>query len=185
MAFSLFTCRYCVLPLLMAATISISHKGKSYNVQAHLTSTIYSFQAQLQELTSVPVENQKLLFKGKRASSKGRDTLEAFGLRDGTKVQVLGSTMEEIGDLRAVEDEKKQAERILRDRETQAMVRQTLSASITLRLFDSNIRIDVFSFKPIQSFSLKSKLPFPRHPATRTPPKPRLSSIAAHETVQR
>jgi len=123
----------------MAVTISVSHKGKSYNVQVHLTSTVSSFQAQLQELTSVPVENQKLLFKGKRASAKGSDALEIFGLKDGTKVQMLGSTMEEIGGLRAVEDEKKQAEQILRDRETQARVCQTLSTGIALRLFDSDI----------------------------------------------
>ena len=125
----------------MAVTISVSHKGKSYNVQVYLTSTVSSFQEQLQELTSVPVENQKLLFKGKRASAKGNDTLEIFGLKDGTKVQMLGSTMEEIDGLKAVEDEKKQAERILRDRETQARVCQPLSAVIALRPLDSNIRI--------------------------------------------
>ena len=113
----------------MAAIISISHKGQSYNIQVHLTSTVSSFQAQLKELTSVPVENQKLLFKGKKASAKEGDTLETFGLKDGTKVQMLGSTVEEIGDLRAVEDEKKRMEQILRDRETQSRVRQ-LSARI-------------------------------------------------------
>ena len=125
----------------MAVTISVSHKGKSYNVQVYPTSTVSSFQEQLQELTSVPVENQKLLFKGKRASAKGSDTLEIFGLKDGTKVQMLGSTMEEIDGLKAVEDEKKQAERILKDRETQARVCQPLSAGIALRPLDSNIRI--------------------------------------------
>lgn len=113
----------------MAATISISHKGQSYNIQVDLTSTISSFQIQLKELTSVPVENQKLLFKGKRASANGGDTLETFGLKDGTKVQMLGSTAEEISGLRVVEDEKKRMEQILRDRETQLRVRQ-LSARI-------------------------------------------------------
>ena len=107
----------------MAATVSVSHKGKSYTVQVDLTSTVASFRAQLEELTSVPVENQKLLFKGKKVSAKGDDTLEVFGLRDGTKVQMLGSTVEEIGGLRAVEDEKKRTEHILRNRETQARVR--------------------------------------------------------------
>jgi len=115
----------------MVATISISHKGKSYNIQVHLTNTVSSFQAQLKELTSVPVENQKLLFKGKRTSAKESDTLEIFGLKDGTKVQMLGSTMDEIGGLRAVEDEKKRAEQTLRNRETQARVCRTLSASVS------------------------------------------------------
>jgi hypothetical protein len=108
----------------MATTVSISHKGKSYAVQVDLTSTVSSFQAQLEELTSVPVGNQKLLFKGKKASAKGDDSLEAFGLKGGSKVQMLGSTVDEIGGLRAVEDEKKRTEQILKNRETQTRVRQ-------------------------------------------------------------
>jgi len=115
----------------MSANLSVSHKGKSYVVQVDLTSTVSSFQAQLEELTSVPVENQKLLFKGKKASSKGGDTLEVFGLKDGTKVQMLGSTAEEIGGLRAVEDEKNRKEQILRNREGEARVRRTTFTSLS------------------------------------------------------
>ena len=114
-----------MLPLQKAATVSISYKGKSHNIRVYLKSTVSSFQAQLEELTSVPVENQKLLFKGKKTSVTGSDTLESFGLKDGTKVQMLGPTMEEIGSLKAVEDGKKQTEQILRNREIQARVRQT------------------------------------------------------------
>lgn len=121
----------------MAATVSVSHKGKSYTVQVDLTDTVSSFQAQLEELTSVPVENQKLLFKGKKASAKGDDIIEVFGLKDGTKVQMLGSTVEEIGGLRAVEDEKKRAEQILRNRETQTRVRRP-TACKSNKLADGN-----------------------------------------------
>jgi len=117
--------------LTMAATVSVSHKGQSYAVQVDLTSTVSSFRAQLEELTSVPVENQKLLFKGKKALAKSDDTLEDFGLKDGTKVQMLGSTAEEIGGLRAVEDEKNRTEQILRNREGQARVRHTTVTSIS------------------------------------------------------
>ena len=115
----------------MAATVSVSHKGKSYAVQVDLTSTVTSFRVQLEELTSVPAENQKLLFKGKKASVKNDDTLEDFGLKNGTKVQMLGSTVEDIGGLRAVEDEKNRTEQILRKREGQARVRQTPFTSIS------------------------------------------------------
>ena len=121
----------------MAATVSVSHKGKSYTVQVDLTDTVSSFQAQLEGLTSVPVENQKLLFKGKKASAKGDDIIEAFGLKDGTKVQMLGSTVEEIGGLRAVEDEKKRTEQILRNRETQTRVRRP-AACMSNKLADGN-----------------------------------------------
>lgn len=118
----------------MAATITVSHKGKSYTVQVDLTCTVSSFQAQLEELTLVPIENQKLLFKGKKTPAKGDDSLECFGLKGGIKVQMLGSTAEEISGLRAVEDEKKQMEQLLRDRETQMRVRWTISTSATSRL---------------------------------------------------
>jgi len=118
----------------MAATIPISHKGKSYNLQVHLTDVVSSFQAQLELLTSVPVENQKFLFKGKRTSAKGSDTLEVFGLKDGTKVQMLGSTVEEISALKTVEDEKKQTEQILRNREAQARVRQLIPRNVASQL---------------------------------------------------
>jgi len=115
----------------MSTNVSVSHKGKPYVVQVDLTSTVSSFQAQLEDLTSVPVENQKLLFKGKKALAKGDDTLEVFGLKDGTKVQLLGSTMEEIDGLRAVEDQKNRTEQILRNREGQARVRQTTFTSLS------------------------------------------------------
>ena len=115
----------------MSTTVSVSHKGKSYVIQVDLTSTVSSLRAQLEELTSVPVENQKLLFKGKKASAKSDDTLEVFGLKDGTKVQMLGSTAEEIGGLRAAEDEKNRTEQILRNREGQARVRQTAFTSLS------------------------------------------------------
>ena len=113
-----------LLPLSMATAVSVSHKGKSYVIKVGLANTVSSFQAQLEELTSVPVENQKLLFKGKKASVNDDDTLGVFWLKGGTKIQMLGSTVEEIGGLVAVEDEKKRTEQILRNRETQTKVRQ-------------------------------------------------------------
>lgn len=96
--------------------------------------TVSSLQAQLEELTSVPVENQKLLFKGKKTAAKDDDTLQSFGLKDGIKVQVLGSTAEEISGLRAVEDEKMRIEQFLRDRETHVKVGRTTFTSLTSRL---------------------------------------------------
>lgn len=63
------------------------------------------------------MENQKLLYKGKKASQSPEDTVYQVGLRNGTKVQMLGSTSEEIGDMRAVEDDNKKKERILKERD--------------------------------------------------------------------
>ena len=118
----------------MTATISVSHKGKSYVIQVDLTNTVSSFQAELEELTSVPIENQKLLFKGKKTLAKGHDTLLSFGLKDGIKVQMLGPTAADISGLRALEDEKKRTDQVLRDRETQARVRRATFASVVCQL---------------------------------------------------
>jgi hypothetical protein len=117
----------------MAATISVSHKGKNYTVRVELTDTVSSIQAQLEELTSVPIENQKLMFKGKKTPAKGDDSLESFGLKDGVKVQMLGPTAEDVKGLMAVEEQKRRTEQILRDRETHARVRQTTFTNIKSR----------------------------------------------------
>jgi hypothetical protein len=111
----------------MAASVSILHKGKPYAVQIDITSTVSSFQAQLEELTSAPARNRKLL-NGNKASAKHDYILEVFG-KGGTKIQMLGSTVEEICGLRAAEDEKQRMEQILRNRETQTEVRQVTSPS--------------------------------------------------------
>lgn len=155
----------------MAATISVSHKGKSYAVQVDLTDSVSSFQAQLEELTSVPIENQKLLFKGKKTTAKGDGSLVSFGLKDGIKVQMLGPTVADISGLRALEDEKKRTEQVLRDRETQARVRRTNFANAVCMSAD-NMFTDIFPIYSVQGFGLQSKLSFPRRPTSIAPPKP-------------
>jgi hypothetical protein len=66
---------------------------------------------------------------GKKASANGDGALEAVGLKGRTEVQILGSAVEEVGDLRAAEDEKKRTEQILWNGETQTRVRQANSPS--------------------------------------------------------
>jgi hypothetical protein len=76
----------------------------------------------LEELTSVPPSLQKLLYKGKKPSS-GADneiTLSQAGFKHGIKVQMLGSTTEELGSLQAAESEQKRRDRILRERALKA-----------------------------------------------------------------
>ena len=59
---------------------------------------------------------------------KSGDTLGDY-TKDRTNVQMLGATVEEVGGLVAAED-KKRTEEILRNRETQARVRQVNSPSL-------------------------------------------------------
>ena len=170
----------------MASTVSVSHKGKIHAVQVDLTSTVSSFQARLEELTSVPTENQKLLFKGKKASTKGDDTLESFGLKDGTKVQILGPTAEEISTLRAIEDEKKRTEQILRNRETQARVCQiTLRFTGPASALTTDSHVDIFPFNPIQSLRIELQLSFRRHPTSSPSPESRLGPFVARQAGKR
>lgn len=158
----------------MVTPISVSHKGRNYVVQVDLTHTVSSFQAQLEELTSVPIENQKLLFKGKKTTAKNDDTLEIFGLKDGIKVQMLGSTAEEISGLRAIEDGKMRMEHILRDRETQTTrVRRKTFANFTIRRRLIIIfHIEVLPIHSNQGISLGCNLSFSRHPASTSSSKP-------------
>lgn len=58
-----------------------------------LSSTVAELKAEIAQHTGVPPENQKLLFKGQL---KDEQTLEAAGLKSGSKVIVMGSRPEEI-----------------------------------------------------------------------------------------
>ncbi|OBZ74248.1 hypothetical protein A0H81_06399 [Grifola frondosa] len=88
--------------------LTISHRGSTHRLSLLPHDTLAYLHARLEELTSVPPENQKLLYK----------------------VQ-MGPTAEELGGLRAVEDEQKRRARILRERAARvpAKLRSTASPS--------------------------------------------------------
>lgn len=71
----------------------------------------------------MPPSLQKLLFKGKKSNLQDTDTLAQAGFKTGTKVQMLGSTTEELGRTLAVEGEHQRKERILRERALKAPVK--------------------------------------------------------------
>jgi len=109
---------------------TISHRGTPHHLSLLPETTLSVLQLRLEELTSVPVSNQKLLFKGKKANANDDDTIVQAGFKSGVKVQMLGSTAEELGAMRNVEDEKKSKERIMAERaaKPQAKLRLTGSA---------------------------------------------------------
>ncbi|OWF42161.1 BAG family molecular chaperone regulator 1-like [Mizuhopecten yessoensis] len=51
--------------------------------------TVHHLQEKVQQLTEVPAENQKLIFKGKSLTGPGT-SLSEFGLKDGVKVMLIG-----------------------------------------------------------------------------------------------
>jgi hypothetical protein len=71
---------------------SVSHRGATHTLTLPPTTTLSLLQTELEALTGVAPENQKLLFKGKKATAGAESTLAQAGLKDGVKVQMLGST---------------------------------------------------------------------------------------------
>ena len=96
-------------------SFTVSHRGTAYPLCLLPDSTIASLHTQLEELTGVPPSLQKLLYKGKKTLGD-EATISEAGIKEGLKVQMLGSTMQEIGGLKAVEDEQQRRNRIMRER---------------------------------------------------------------------
>jgi hypothetical protein len=100
-------------------SFAVTHRGTAYPLCFLPDSTLASLHVQLEELTGVPPSLQKLLYKGKKAF--GDDTTIAqAGIKEGLKVQMLGSTPQEIGGLKAAEDEQQKRNRLLRERAMKA-----------------------------------------------------------------
>ncbi|KAI0923512.1 hypothetical protein AcV5_009034 [Taiwanofungus camphoratus] len=103
--------------------LTITHRGIAYRLSLLPDDTLAFLQARLEELTSVPPPLQKLLYKGKKSNLSQDSTVAEAGLNNGTKVQMLGLTTEELGGMRAVEDERNKREHILRERAAKAPVK--------------------------------------------------------------
>lgn len=88
-------------------SFTVSFRGQSYPLDLASDTTLSGLQAILHDLTSVPPSNQKLLWKGKKAV--GDETalipLIQAGFKDGVRVQMLGSTEQEVGGLKAAEQQ--------------------------------------------------------------------------------
>ncbi|KZV81729.1 WLM-domain-containing protein [Exidia glandulosa HHB12029] len=95
--------------------LTVTHRGKPYELSFDSSATLADLQAHIAELTDVPVEFQKLLYgKGKGKKKAGDDeTLADAGLHDGVKIMLLGSTRGEMDGLKATENEKHKREAIL------------------------------------------------------------------------
>ncbi|KAF5362247.1 hypothetical protein D9756_002219 [Leucocoprinus leucothites] len=101
---------------------TVVHRGATYPLSLSPSTTLVELHAQLEQLTSVPPSNQKLLYKGKKAGNDDT-TLALAGFKDGMKIQMLGATTEEIGGIKAVEDERAKRERIMHERALKPQVK--------------------------------------------------------------
>ncbi|KAI0794524.1 WLM-domain-containing protein [Fomes fomentarius] len=110
--------------------ITLTYRGNSHPLSLLPDSTLAYLHTCLEELTSVPAANQKLLYKGKISVPDDATIVEA-GLKDGAKVQLIGPTAEELEGLRATESEHQRKERILRERAQRAPVKVRSTGSST------------------------------------------------------
>jgi len=112
-------------------SFTVTHRGTPYPLTLPPDSTLASLYVQLEELTGIPPSLQKLLYKGKK-SLEDDTAIAAAGIKDGLKLQMLGSTPQEIGGLKSAEDEQQRINRIMRERAVKAPVKVRL----TIRLWD-------------------------------------------------
>lgn len=102
--------------------LTVTHRGTAHALSLLPDSTLEALQARLEELTNVPPTLQKLLYKGKKQLSAPPEevTILQAGFRHGTKVQMLGSTLHELGELQAVENYEQKRNRIMKERALKA-----------------------------------------------------------------
>ncbi|KAL4063246.1 WLM domain-containing protein [Scleroderma yunnanense] len=120
----------------MASDISfeVLFRGVTYKISLPADAPVASLHEALETLTLVPPSFQKLLFRGKKIGC-GQEgvNLTQVGLRNGVKVQMLGSTVQELDVLNATESEYHKNEQILRERalKPQFKVRSTGSSNVS------------------------------------------------------
>ena len=93
-------------------SISLSFRGRTYTVDIPFSSPISGLTEQLEVLTGVPQSNQKLVWKGRKATSSD-STLEEAGLKPGVKVMLLGTTASELDTLKFTEAEVQRRDAIM------------------------------------------------------------------------
>ena len=94
--------------------LTVAYRGEVHSIDIPSESTLAALHEQLEALTSVPPSLQKLLYKGKKPSIPPEETsLEQAGLKDGMKIQLVGSKIDEIGGMQTAENEKRKKEEIL------------------------------------------------------------------------
>lgn len=118
-------------------TLTFSFRGTSHVVSLPNDAPLSVLHSRLEALTSVPSSLQKLIYRGKKIQhrqdvSEPEPTIAQAGLRDGVKVQMLGSTADELKQLNAADSARQSKERILRERALKPQVKVCVFYSVHL-----------------------------------------------------
>ncbi|KAF8202397.1 WLM-domain-containing protein [Pholiota molesta] len=121
-------------------SFTVSFRGKSHRLSLSPNTTLTALHAQLEELTEVPPSLQKLLYKGKRQTEGDDDagTLLQAGIKDGMKIQMLGTTTKDLDGMKAIENENQRRERIMRERALKTPVKLRSTGSGPVSSFSSS-----------------------------------------------
>lgn len=99
--------------------LTISFRGEKHTLEVSPDGLFTDLQTQLEALTSIPPHLQKLLYGGKKASSSADSTtLAQAGLKNGTKIMLIGSPESEHESMRAAETAQRRREEILQQRKS-------------------------------------------------------------------
>lgn len=94
--------------------LHVSHGGSVFDATLSADSTLDQLKETLEEITSVPAGRQKLLWKGMK---RGAVNLEDSGLKNGSKVTLIGTPEKAIELMHQAEAEASRHAMILRARE--------------------------------------------------------------------
>ncbi|KAG6841241.1 hypothetical protein C0991_000525 [Blastosporella zonata] len=111
-------------------SFTVAYRGTPHTLSLLPESTLSVLQVQLEELTQVPASLQKLLHKGKNllgsdSSLRDQTTLAQAGFKNGFKIQMMGSTSQELTSMQTTENEQRKRERILKERASKPQAKLT------------------------------------------------------------
>ncbi|GLB41640.1 putative WLM-domain-containing protein [Lyophyllum shimeji] len=123
-----------------ALSFTVTYRGTSHALSLLSDTTISVLQTRLEELTNVPPALQKLIYKGKNlfgtdTQDRETTTLAQSGFKNGLKIQMLGSTSQELTSLQSTENEQRTRERILRERALKAPTKLRSTGTSSSALF--------------------------------------------------
>ena len=143
-------------------SFTVTFRGVPHVLSIPPATTLAELHLLLGDLTGVPPALQKLLYKNKKSPGKKdveQMTVAQAGLKDGIKVQMLGSTTQELDGLRTVENEHTRVERILKERALKAPVKVCF-CYLSVEIFTNIFSFDRVVLDLYQQFRLLHLLPF-------------------------
>jgi hypothetical protein len=151
-------------------TLTFSFRGTSHVVSLPNDAPLSALHSRLEALTSVPSSLQKLIYRGKKIQhrqdvSEPEPTIAQAGLRDGVKVQMLGSTADELKQLNAADSARQSKERILRERALKPQVKVCLSFILYIYTMNHDETKSAPFHRFILIVFLVTPVPFPPHRA--------------------